>query len=528
MDATQLTEELLERFSASNSAPFLFVGSGLSQRYLGTDNWSGLLKRLASLTNFEYQYYFTKANGNLPEIASLIADDFHEIWWTDDKYAAERAQFGDQLTKKSSPLKLQAAKYVSQHTDLTGVPSSLQEELRLLRSARISGVITTNWDNLLEQLFPDFKVFVGQNEVLFSPTYDIAEIYKIHGSYDRPESLILTAEDYRGFNKRNAYLAAKLLTTFLDHPIVFLGYSLTDENIRSIFNSIVDCLDDERADYLTRRLIFVEYEPNAKEPILTEGVFNLLSRDLRLSLIRAHDFTPVYRALADAEYRISAKLLRQIKEHLYELVKTNDPAEKIAVIDVEDLDDRSDIEIVVGVGIISGLAEKGLEAVNTEDILEDVIMDGSRFNNSAEAFLNKTLNNLFRGNRKFVPVFKYLGLAGALDQHRRPIRSKVPPLVMDNALRDRSEFECSSYRYKREEVAGKTLDEVLEAYGEKAIHYLTLIDHDVHRLEQYIRAKFEESRSWNASVQSSFKKLVCIYDRLKYGPGFPVEPSDEA
>lgn len=80
--------------------------------------------------------------------------------------------------------------------------------------------------------------------MIFSSTYSVGEIYKIHGSYREPKSLVLTEDDYDNFSKKYPYLAAKLITIFIEHPVVFLGYSISDSNIQEILQSIVACLDN--------------------------------------------------------------------------------------------------------------------------------------------------------------------------------------------------------------------------------------------------------------------------------------------
>ena len=81
---------LAEIVNGFKTTPFLFVGSGISRRYLDLPNWEGLLKHFATQIRddeFAYQYYVNKASAGdssmiLPRVASLIENDFNEEWFS--------------------------------------------------------------------------------------------------------------------------------------------------------------------------------------------------------------------------------------------------------------------------------------------------------------------------------------------------------------------------------------------------------------------------------------------------------------
>ncbi|MBN3471687.1 hypothetical protein G0D98_25345 [Pseudomonas savastanoi pv. phaseolicola] len=77
--------ELSSVFSQRSSGPFLFLGSGFSRRYIGLEDWEGLLSRFC-LTGKPYAYYKSSANNDTPKSAQLIADEFHDLWWSHHDY----------------------------------------------------------------------------------------------------------------------------------------------------------------------------------------------------------------------------------------------------------------------------------------------------------------------------------------------------------------------------------------------------------------------------------------------------------
>ncbi|MGC8107663.1 SIR2 family protein, partial [Salmonella enterica] len=71
-----IKDDLIAHFSGALLAPFLFVGSGFSRRYLGLEDWSSLLQKFSSQLK-SYEYYVASADGYLPKVASLLSSDFH-------------------------------------------------------------------------------------------------------------------------------------------------------------------------------------------------------------------------------------------------------------------------------------------------------------------------------------------------------------------------------------------------------------------------------------------------------------------
>ena len=104
-------EELDGRLRAFSTAPYLFMGAGMSRRYLGTDACVDLLRRMAQPTGRPYAYFASKADGQLPQVATEIAQAFHEVWWSASEFNDSRSAYGDQVRTLEGPLKVEIARH---------------------------------------------------------------------------------------------------------------------------------------------------------------------------------------------------------------------------------------------------------------------------------------------------------------------------------------------------------------------------------------------------------------------------------
>ncbi|MBN1469362.1 MAG: SIR2 family protein [Fusobacteriaceae bacterium] len=506
-----ITEKLSEDLKSFKSAPFLFIGSGFSRRHIKLEDWKTLLKKFCIDNNQDFSYYNSKANSKLELVAELMAVDFHELWYKDDRFKENRliASKTDFINVIEDPLKYEISNYIKLKT--IDCDYELKDELELLKNIAIDGIITTNWDLLLENLFPDFKVFVGQSDLLSSLSLGVGEIYKIHGTANYPPSLVLTQNDYNNFNIKNPYLAAKLLTIFLEHPIFFIGYSLSDENIKEILKQISFCLSENGVKNIENSLFFIEPIFDNSDDTFEKTVISINDKDKNLSislpitLIKAKDYSKIYLALAKYKRKLNVKQLRLIKENIYEIVRDNDPKGRVSLIDPNS--DINEVDFVMGVALKDNLTNLGYTLPDIHEINEDILFDNKKYD--YEKIVSLTLNKVHHN----FPKYKYLRLGNFFDETINLIK-EPPKKVLNNLkksiLESRTTGKFYDYCKKDKIVYNYSYNcDLLMAHiqknGAKTI--------DLEKLRNFLKIKFQDDVIKN---ESNFKKMVVIYDWLKY------------
>ena len=108
----------------------------------------------------------------------------------------------------------------------------------------IKEIITTNWDRQFEEKCGCMPIVYDTDIPLIDEVR--RNVYKIHGSIDNIGSLIITESDYeRCYNNlRENLLGSRIKYLLSNKTVLFIGYSMEDEDFKKIWEFIDDALKD--------------------------------------------------------------------------------------------------------------------------------------------------------------------------------------------------------------------------------------------------------------------------------------------
>ncbi|MBQ3511168.1 MAG: SIR2 family protein [Bacilli bacterium] len=172
----------------------------------------------------------------------------------------------------------------------------------------IKEIITTNWDRQFEEKCNCMPVVYNGDIPLLDDNK--RKVYKIHGSIDNIGTLIITEEDYeRCYNElRENLIGGKVKELLSRKTVVFIGYSLEDEDFRKIWQFIDDKLGE-----LKPHFYVVTPDVRMKEKLKDKNV--TVINTLGSNFIKA-----IRRQLIEDKYMLNPEILYNVVDSMLSLV----------------------------------------------------------------------------------------------------------------------------------------------------------------------------------------------------------------
>lgn len=451
-----IKEILQKQIDKVGNHPFLFVGAGLSKRYLKVENWEELLRHFATQIDgdeFKYDYYINSIDeqydyyGIQPQIATLLEKDYNLAVLSKDEFKEFRNRNRELIKNRISPFKIAIAEHLENiNIDAQG------EEIELLKKLavrNISGIITTNYDLFLESIF-------------------------------------------------------------LEYPVIFIGYSIQDINIQNILKAIATCLSQDKLDILKERLIFIEYY-NEKEKISTYSKTFENGNIIEMTKISTNDFSSIYKGILANKAKYNPKILRKLRQDIYTLATNSNPkGSSIVAVGFENIDKIDEnTNFIIGIGV----SKTGYTGLKADEIYEDIILDNKYYD--INGIIEESLPELLKSNSGGLPMYKYLKdyskpIFGKVTENFK-IHNDI-----ESFLNKQLNKQKTNYRkiLKTKSIESIVANEGMEnAY--KKIYFLDEKEIDIVVLEQYLGNLLKDDKKI-LKGNSELKRLIRIYDWLKY------------
>lgn len=528
---------MIQDIVAANRYPIVFIGSGISKRYLKNfPNWSDLLKEYWEKIN-EPQNFYTHMRSirtkkelrgksdaekdfqTNSQTAGYIQEKFDNLFY-EEKLKVEGLDIRTAYETSVSPFKFDIANRFKTYE----VKSEYQDELQSFKEfiSKAKVIVTTNYDPFIENLLEEYSskpsIFIGQKG-FFDPSNDWGELFKIHGDVNDPESIVITDEDYKKYDSNSILISAKILVNMIESPIVFLGYSLSDRNVRKLLSDFASQLPSEDVRKTTNRIVIVDYDPD--EENIVEEMMRDQELDIGYLLIKTNNYNFFYNQISVINEGLSPhEVLRYQKAIKNIVIAAGSKGRLDAVLVSPNQMENLEAQIKEGKNIVVALGNKKNIFVFPDIVsyIHDYLYETNDFLPSvALTFASKDGSRLTK-----TPFRRYLKAndvhAIGLDDH---IIDKLNNKIENTGTLDELISNIPDYCKKEH----NSLEEI-ESQNYNKTRFVSIIIYNLRRLsiaelDEYLKKtafpEFAQSVKNGTNIRSVFRKLFYGYDLLING-----------
>jgi hypothetical protein len=500
--------EIKEYVSRYENHPVLFMGTGISLRYLeNAYTWDGLLGKIAFELKGTNEYYLDlksecQEEGKyiLERVASRLEIEFNNVLKNDrnGKFKTINDAFYENM---KNGLNLSRFKiYISELLNELQYKKEMLEEISELKKTRknIGSIITTNYDKLIEDTF-EFNELIGNNILVSNP---YGSVYKIHGCITNPEKIIINENDYFSFDEKYELIRAQLLSLFIHNPIIFLGYNIGDENIKKILKTIFTYVppNSKLAERIRNNFLLIEFEKDSDNLEITEHDIDMEGfSTVRINKIKTDNYIEIYKALSEIHLPISAMDVRKVQSIVKEIYSGGSTGGSITVSITEDLDSLKNSAKILAFGTSKTITYQFQTS-------SEMMVNYFKIVDESNKQILTLIDKYSLQKNQYFPIFGFDKINSLITLS--PKLKEYQETNLENAIKSTS-VVCQK---KHETIEGIMDDpEISNTNKENAIFWAVMngnIDLDI--IENYLR-NHSEKKSTN------YRKILCAYDKKRYG-----------
>lgn len=329
---------ILNKLIENNEFPVVFIGAGISKRFLlNFPDWTSLLEEFwnqLNLQNFfgEFNNIRDEIHLKNPHYTEKEIDHYSNIKMGSTLESRYNREFNrgnvtiegftpeEAFRTKISPFKKAICERFKKYNLKQDISNEYIAFIKMLLKTQI--ILTTNYDSFIEDSYnseSNYKItkYLGQKG-FFQDTYGYAELYKLHGSVESPNDVVITESDYERFENNSVLISAKIISMMMNSPIIFMGYSLTDINVRKIIKDFTRSLNEKEIEILENRLVLIERVKGEQDFI--EEVVNDKDLGCKLKVIKTDNFEKVFKTVSTINQGIAPTEVRKYQHVIKKLI----------------------------------------------------------------------------------------------------------------------------------------------------------------------------------------------------------------
>jgi hypothetical protein len=246
-------EQLYDAYKNGNV--ILFVGAGVSMG-LGIPSWNSLIAKIAEDLGYE------------PEIYSTFGDNLALA----EYYRITHGNLG----------KLRSWMDRNWHSSEIKIEESAIH--KIIAHSNFPLIYTTNYDRWIENAFEkyhkDYHKIISVGD-LVKTDRKTTQIIKFHGDFDDDNSIVLDETSYFKRLEFESPLDIKLRSDVLGKTVLFIGYSVSDINIRLLFYKLSQMWKYNTQGNVQPQSYVFSHKPNPiQEKILEQWGISMLSSEI--------------------------------------------------------------------------------------------------------------------------------------------------------------------------------------------------------------------------------------------------------